>query len=274
MTTASHSGAFHSAAMAPPSTMIDRAMPSSMPGMATPAMPSTPPTHMMSGNVTGSDQTARPPICAPQSPTENIARRWSGPEERMLEAAGKAAHRPLEDMGLQQARPGRKEDGAEAADGKGMGKQTVGTAAGRASCSHSQIALEGQEAGITRRAPRGNARPRRRGRAPAPGAACLSKARLLQEPHALGPVVVSAAVIGHCARRVAPRHQLGAPQVLDAVFEIGVRIEQSACRPAIAHGARGGGPDLHQAPVAAVAPSGHEAAFPPTTRRTRSAGTS
>ena len=43
-------------------------------------MPAMPPSAMMSGKVTGSVHTRRPPICAPQMPTASMARRWSRPK--------------------------------------------------------------------------------------------------------------------------------------------------------------------------------------------------
>ncbi len=72
---ATHSGgrAELASTMAPPSTSIEKAMPVSMCESGTPAMPSTPPMVMTRGKVTGSDQTLRPPICAPQIPTASIA---------------------------------------------------------------------------------------------------------------------------------------------------------------------------------------------------------
>ena len=55
--------------------MIDNAMPISTPGNGNPRMPAAPPATMISGKVTGSVHTERPPICAPHRPTANIARK-------------------------------------------------------------------------------------------------------------------------------------------------------------------------------------------------------
>src|SRR5439155_574624 len=48
-------------------------------GSMTPDIPRMPPIVMTSGKATGSAQTERPPICAPQTPTANMARKWSRP---------------------------------------------------------------------------------------------------------------------------------------------------------------------------------------------------
>ena len=54
---------------------MDSAMPISTAGKGTPSIPITPPITMISGKVTGSVHTCRPPICAPHRPTANMARK-------------------------------------------------------------------------------------------------------------------------------------------------------------------------------------------------------
>ena len=56
------------------------AMPTSTPGNGTPISPRNPPNAITIGNVTGNSHMAGAPSCAPQRPTETIARIWSSPE--------------------------------------------------------------------------------------------------------------------------------------------------------------------------------------------------
>jgi len=53
----------------------EMAMPTSTDGIGSPSIPAMPPNVMIKGNTIGKVHTDRPPICAPHSPTANMARK-------------------------------------------------------------------------------------------------------------------------------------------------------------------------------------------------------
>src|SRR5690606_34137604 len=80
----------------------------------------------------------------------------------------------------------------------------------------------------------------------------------LQQALALGVIIIAASIEADRSILVAVSRQIGAAQILDCIFKIGLGVQQTACRAAITHRLGRVMPDLHQAPIDLVASGGVE----------------
>src|SRR5262245_4350917 len=89
------SGAFTPSATMAPSTITERAMPSSTSGTATPAIASAPLAAMARTKVAGTSHSARPPSCQAKMPTVTIAKTWSSPPSGCAKPCTKPCASPM-----------------------------------------------------------------------------------------------------------------------------------------------------------------------------------
>src|SRR5262245_28150647 len=89
------SGAFTPSATTAPSTITERAMPSSTSGIATPSIASVPPAAMARTKVAGTSHSARPPSCQAKIPTVTMARTWSSPPSGCARPCTKPCASPI-----------------------------------------------------------------------------------------------------------------------------------------------------------------------------------